>query len=273
MSKVKFNIGGVIVEMESEEVSKAIEAGEITIQSDDLVTYKKDQFETFKTNLANEEYKKGKTAGEEMLIKTAREKHGLEFEGKNFDNFTEAFKTKILADAKVEPTKRIKELETDLEKVQGNYKTLESEFNGFKTQITEKETRFKKDNALLSFIPQTGLKVNKDITLLALKNQAGIDIAFDESNTMFITENGQPVKDNKLLSYVDPKQYIQDKLTALELIDKPSGGKGEGDDNKGGSASNYDKFVKEMEANNISEGSEKFGEEMNKRIKDKTLIM
>lgn len=273
MAKVKFNIGGVIIEMEQEEVSKAIETGEVTIQSDELVTYKKDQFETFKTNLANDEYKKGKTAGVEMTIKDAREKHGLEFEGKTFDSFTEAFKTKILTDAKIEPTKKIQELETEKKQLQENYKTLESEYTGFKTTISEKETRSKKDNTLLSFIPTTGLKVNRDITLMALKNQAGIDISFDETNQMFITENGQAVKDNKLLTYVDPKQHILDKLTALDLIDKPSGGNGGSDENKGGTASNYDKFVKEMEANGISEGSDKFGEELNKRVGNKTLVM
>jgi len=187
--------------------------------------------------------------------------------------FTEAFKTKILTDAKIEPTKKIQELETEKKTLQENYRTLESEFTGFKTTITEKETRSKKDNTLLSFIPTTGLKVNRDITLMALKNQAGIDIAFDETNAMFVTENGQAVKDPKMLTYADPKQFIHDKLTALDLIEKPKGGGGGGDDDKGGQASNYDKFVKEMEGNNISEGSQDFGIEMNKRVKDGTLKM
>lgn len=273
MAKVKFNIGGVIIEMEQEEVSKAIEAGEVTIQSDELVTYKKDQFETFKTNLANDEYKKGKTAGVEMTIKDAREKHGLEFEGKTFDSFTEAFKTKILTDAKIEPTKKIQELETEKKQLQENYKTLESEYTGFKTTISEKETRSNKDAKLLSFIPATGLKVSQDIALMALKMKGGIDAAFDESNVMFITENGQAVKDSKTLEYGDPKQHILDKLTALDLIEKSEGGKGEKDEIGKGQASNYDKFVKEMETNGISEGSEKFGEELNKRVGNKTLVM
>ena len=285
MSKVKFNIGGVIVEMEQEEVSKAIETGEVKIESDNLVVYSKPDFETFVTNKADLEYKKGRIDGVDILGKQLKKDGGFEFENpKVFLNATgnvdfEKTSSELIGKLKpafesvlkIEPTKKIQELERDLEKVQKNYIDLEDQFNGYKTQITEKETRNKKDNTLLSFIPSTGLKVDRDITLMALKNKACIDIGFGENNEMFVTENGQPVKDSKLLSYIEPKQYILDKLTALELIDKPSGGKGEGDDGKGGQASNYDKFVKEMEANGIDEGSQKFSEEMNIRIKAGTL--
>ena len=45
---VKLNIGGVVVEMESDDLTKGIESGEIEIKTDDLVVYKTDQFESFK---------------------------------------------------------------------------------------------------------------------------------------------------------------------------------------------------------------------------------
>lgn len=271
MSTIKVNVNGAIVEMDKEEVSKAIETGEININSEELVTYKKDEFETFRTNLANDEYKKGKTAGVEMTIKDARDKYELDFEGKTFDNFADAFKSKILGEAKVEPSKKIQELEQDNKKLLSNYQQLESDFSSFKTGITEKETRTKKDNTLLGFIPQTGLKVDRDITLMALKTKAGLDLDFDESGNSIVTMNGQVVKDEKTLQPVNPESYITDRLTALDLIEKNTDGRGETDNTGGGTVSGYDKFVKEMANNNVEEGSQDFSIEMSKRIKDGTL--
>lgn len=271
MDKIKFEIGGVSLELDKEEVSKAIEAGELKVNSDDIVVYKKEDFETYKTNISNEEYKKGKTAGVEMTIKDAREKYALEFEGKSFDNFAEAFKTKILAEAKVEPSKKIQELEEDKGKLLKNYQTLESEFSTFKSTIQEKEVRGKKDSTLLSFIPQEGLKVSSDIALMALRSK-GIDVNFNEGGKAIPTINGEPVKDERTLQPVALDSFIAEQINGLGLIEKPTGGAG-GKDEPGGksAASGYDKFVQEMEANGINRGSEAFNQEMNKRISDKTL--
>jgi len=272
MSKIKFNIGGVTVEMEKEQVSQAIEAGsEIKIENEDLVIYKKDQLESFKTNLSGEEYKKGKAAGLEMAIKDGKEKYGLEFEGKTIDNFAEALKKKVMDDAKIEPSKKIEELTKERDGLKKNYHELEDNFSQFKTQVTEKETRAKKDTTLMGFIPQTGLRVNKNITLLALKNQAGIDIDFDESGKTVIVENGQVIKDPKTFDPVDPSAFITEKLRSMELIEKPEGGKGGSDEPGGGKATGYEKFVKEMESKGVSEGSKDFQQEMNKRVSEKTL--
>ena len=60
MSKVIFNVNGFDVEMDSEEVSKGIEAGKVELKSDDLITYNKEGFEKFKTNLANGNIKTAK---------------------------------------------------------------------------------------------------------------------------------------------------------------------------------------------------------------------
>jgi hypothetical protein len=270
MDKIKLNIGGVILELDKEEASKAIEAGELVVNSNDMVVYKKDEFETYKTNISNEEYKKGKTAGVEMTIKDAREKYALDFEGKSFDNFAEAFKNKILTEAKVEPSKKIQELEADKNKLLQNYQNLEGEFNTFKTGIQEKEVKQKKDNTILSFIPKEGLKVGSDIALMALRSR-GVDVAFDEGGNAIPTINGEPVKDQKTLQPVALNSFISEQITGLGLLEKPAGGTGGGDEPGGGKATDYEKFVKEMEANGIDRGSEKFNQEMNKRLSDKTL--
>jgi len=281
MAIIKINIGGVIIEMEKEKVSEALEAGEIKLETDKLipknddhVIYTKANFETFKTNLADEEYKKGKKAGGEMIIKDGREKHGLEFEGKTLDNFAEAYKAKVLKEAEIEPDKKIKELEEDLGKVRKNFEDKTEEFNTYKTGVSEREARTKKDNKLLSFMPSTGLIVSEDIALMAIKSKLGLDVDFSEEGKSMIVKNGQHQKDGSTLEELEyTSDFMVDQLKSINLIEKPDGGSGKEDDKGGGGAGSYEKFVKEMKDNDINEGSEKFSEEMNKRIKDKTLVM
>lgn len=280
MSKIKLNINGVIVEMENEEVSKAIEAGELTINNDSLikkeegqVIYSQDEYTTFKTNLANEEYKKGKEAGPEMLIKDAREKYGLEFEGKTMDNFAEALKTKVLAEAKVEPSKKIQTLEEDNKALRKSLEDTEKEFNTFKTDIEAKNDRASKDSKLMSFIPDQGIVVDKDIALMAVKNKLGLDVGFDDDNKMYLSKNGEPIKTEKTREYANPKEIIENSLKELKLIESNGNGSGFKDETggAGGNADSYDKFVAEMEKKEINQGSAEFAQEMNKRIKEKTL--
>lgn len=268
MAILKLNLAGNIIEMESEDVSKAIETGELTIATDDLTIYKNDDFETFKTNYGGDEYKKGKVAGVEMLIKEAKERNGLDFEGKTFEKYDEALKAKVISEANIKPTEQITELERQKKALQDNYTSLEGEFTTFKTNVTEKETRTKKDNTILSLIPDN-IIVDKDIALLTLKAKAGLDV--DDNGIALI--NGLTTRDKLEQDIPLSKDIITEKLTLLNLMKKTTGGKGGGDEIGGGSAGSYEKFVIEMENNNTKPGSEKFSEEMNKRIKDGTLKM
>ena len=273
MATLKVNVSGVIVEKDFEEVSKAVEAGEeIELKPEGLVIYNEEDFNSFKTNLANEEYAKGKLNGVEMEVKKAREKLGLEFEGKNVDKLIDAYKSKLQAELNQKPDARIKELEADLNKIRGNYSTLETDFTQYKDNVQAENLRHKKDSFILGLIPDAGLKVDKDIVALALKSKMGVDVDFVDGSVN-ITKNGAVVKDEKTLSPVDPSVFITEQIAKLGLVQKPTGGNGDGDNTGGAPVSGYDKFVKEMETNGISVGSAEFSIEMNKRIKDKTLVI
>lgn len=294
MATVKININGTLIEVDKEQVSKAIETGEVKLESDkliakndDTVVYTKDEFETFKSNFANTEYKKGRVDSAEMLIKAAKNHGNLDFEGKivkteagdnvDFEKTAEQFWSKanpLIEDRlKLEPNEQIKTLKSDLEAVRTNYGNLESEFNTYKSNISEKETRSKKDGLLKSYLPNEGLKIDSDITLMALKTKAGIDIDYDEQGKEFITVNGQMVKDEKLHQPVEPKSFIEQKLTALDLVKKPGGGTGEGDNLGAAKEGSYDDFVKRMKAQNIEEGSQEFAEKLNAELSAGTVKM
>jgi hypothetical protein len=282
MEKVIFNIGGVNIEMDKEAASKAIEAGEtIELKTEDLITYKKDEFDTFKSNLANDEYIKGRLDSAEMLQKAVKEKTGFDFSVKVVKNeknnvdfeataegFVNSISPLIEAKANIAPTEQVNDLKGKLTTLQTNYTTLETGFNDYKTTIVEKETRFKKDSAILAFMPDN-LIVDKDIAMMALKTKAGLDV----DNDGFALINGETSQDKLMQNIPLSKDIITDKLTTLGLIKAKEGGRGGGDDTGNGAATSYEKFIIEMESNKIPAGSENFQIEMNKRIKDKTLIM
>ncbi|MEE9190116.1 MAG: hypothetical protein V3U16_05035, partial [Candidatus Neomarinimicrobiota bacterium] len=131
MDKIKFNLNGIIIEMEQDLVSKAIETGEVKIESDKLIVksedniiYTKAEFETYNKNLKDAEYKSGKTAGEEMAFKAMKNESGYEIEGyKDAKTFVSAFKTKVIEDAKIAPDKKIQDLTSDNDKLRTNYET------------------------------------------------------------------------------------------------------------------------------------------------------
>ena len=283
MATVKININGEIVEMDQAEVSKAIETGEVKIESDKLIVksedniiYTKEEHDTYTKNLGDAEYKKGKTAGEEMTFKAMKNASGYEIEGyKDADTFVSTFKTKVIEEAKIEPNEQLKKKDADIATLQGTITEIKTEFDTFKTGITEKETRGKKDNALTSFIPDEGVIVKKSISMSALKNELSIDVMFDDAGKAQLTKNGEVIKDPKTLQPIEPKGFIESNLATLGLIKKANGGGGGGDDTGDGKGGSYEAFVKEMNAkgSEYGQGTQNFAIEMNKRIGDKTLVM
>lgn len=271
MAKVKFNLGGVIIEKELDELSQASESeSTIELKSDDLVIYKTDEFETFKTNLKNDEYSATKDKANEMAMKAIKNASGFDIEGyKDPETFASAFKQKVIEDANIAPTQKIKDLETDVQTLQQNLLESDKKYNDYVSEQDGIRNRANKDTTLLGFIPSTGLKVDTDIALMALKNKANVDISFDDNKTL-VTMNGQVVKDPKTLQPVDPNVFVTDKITELGLVDKASGGGGGGDE-AGAAKGSYEDFQKRMEAQGVNPNSQEYSEKMQQEINDGTL--
>lgn len=279
MDTVAVKVGEVVVDMDKEVVSKAIETGTLEIGVDkvkafdpkkEMVHYTKEQHETYSKNLSDEHYNNGKVVGIEMSIKQAKEENGLEFEGKTMANLLSAHKTKVEKDTGAEPSAKIKELNTDLETLRASLTEKETEFTAFKTGIAEKETRGKKDSAINTAIPSEGLIVSKDIALMALKSQFGLDLTYTEDGKAQPTINGEAKKDS-LLQPVELKTLVTEGLTKLGLIKKVSGGAGGDDDITKAKEGTWEAFIKEMESKNIT-GLER-QEEATRRQKNGTLVV
>jgi len=266
MSEIIISINGSEVSVPSENITQGIEKGKIEIVKDDLKVLKSTDFDTFKSNLATEEYKKGKVAGEEMLIKTAREKYALEFEGKTLDNLIEAYKNKHIAEASKEPTQKVKELSTDIEKLRNNLTEWENKYNSLNGSI-ENERKANKVNAIIqNAIPKEGTILPIEDIALLFKSKYNIDI----------TENGHVVKQGE--------NVLKNATTLAELtindimgdfikpyIKTQSGGRGANDNAPQNKLGGIEAFAKEMESKGININSMQAQTEMAKRIKEGTL--
>jgi hypothetical protein len=275
MATIKLNLNGEIIEVEKDLVSQGVETGEVKIESDKLVVkndetiiYQKEEFDTYTKNIRNEEYEATKEKANEIAMKAIKNASGLEFEGyKDPATFASTFKAKIIEEAKIEPDEQLKKKDDDIATLQGTISEIKTEFETFKTGITEKETRGKKDTELLSFIPSEGLKIDREITLMALKTKAGIDVDFNEAGKAVLTQNGEVVKDEKNLEPVNPTEFIESKLKTMDLIQKPNGGAGAGDSTGDSKAGSYEAFVKEMneKGKDWEQGTQNFAIEMRKK--------
>lgn len=261
MEEIKLNVGGVTLNVSKDIITQGIEKGELNIETTDLVIKPKADFDIYIANAKKEDYERGKQVGSEMMIKEAREKHGLSFEGKTIDNFADALKKKVLEESKIEPTKKITELETDKEKLQNIVKDLENKHNAF-LQIYETEKKQGKiDRELLNKLPKEGLTISNDDLLLLIKNKIEFDI---DNGQVIIKKDGNILKNQNTLNPMTLDEMLPDLIKPY--ITQRKGGAGDHGTN-GTGASTIEAFIKEMTTHGIHQGSIAFNQELAKRIK------
>lgn len=253
---------------------KGIKLGGEEITPEKLIAALKDEkefeIETIKVNLFSDEqiielknntqktgYSEGVKAGEEMFAKNLKRAYGLsgeEYPGKDIDSIKKIIDSKVLADAKIEPEKKVKELSESLSQLQNKY---QSDINDWTSKYSQKENEIKAikgETVLMQAMPKVdGYKVNH---LLAAFKSDGYGIQFDEDNNKVIpTLNGKPVKD-AVENYESLDKVINTWLPTTGFL-KSSSGRGGG--NEGGG--NFSEFktdadvFKYMEKNNINPDS------------------
>ncbi len=220
---------------------------------------------SLKSSVKSEGYNEGKVAGVEIEAKRIKESKGIEIEGKDFDKIFDAFESSVLTNAKIEPTKKVKELSDSLEKLQNQYNTDIGLKDGI---ITEKENTIKSiksSNDLMHEIPD-GLKglSNPQFATLAKSefsfeyNDAGIFIAKDKG--------GNVVKDK-----LEKPIPVKDVLTDFATQNSWFGANGRGGNDDTGSTSGFKTMhdvMRHMEENKISPTSPE-GEKLQKQFKEK----
>jgi len=198
-----------------------------------------------KETVKKEGYNEGKVAGVEIEAKRIKEKFGIEIEGKNFEHILSQHEKQILANAKIEPAKKVTELETSLQNLQKQYQT--------DIELKQKEIAdlsgtvgsLKINNELSKYIPEklTGVNKNQFMALAKMEYQFGFE------NDGLIAKKGETVIKDKL----EKPLPVSDVLTDFAVKNgwMSVEGRGGGDDVGGGEIKTLKDAFDYMKKNNI----------------------
>jgi hypothetical protein len=223
----------------AEVLQKAIESEDkVSIEFIEGSFVSDNELESVKESKFKEGKKEGETVGYDFAMKDLKKDFGLEIEGKDRKVIGDTIKKKILDTAKIEPNKKITELETSLSNLQNTYntdkETWEQETNSYKGKL--------KDISIMSELQRNmpevkGLKANQFATLARTEFQ----FDFDDNNTLIAKKNGQPIKD-KMERNIPVKDILTDYATQNGWFGSP----GRGGDHQSGSGSSEFKTINDV---------------------------
>ncbi|WBC28460.1 hypothetical protein RPMD05_74 [Rhodobacteraceae phage LS06-2018-MD05] len=190
----------------------------------------------------------------EMAIKDARNKLGLEFEGKTIENLAKAAIEKGKQEAGIKPNEALKEKDSIIEKLQ---KTIEDVENDYKTKLETKETelsQIRTNQNIYSLIPDN-LDTNlskKDLAIL-FKNDVQ---TVEQDGKLLYKQNGEVLRDAKTQNHLSGEAVINNWLSEKNIMAKQEN-KGRADGNSKTKTTNLDsittsaEFYAYCDANNI----------------------
>jgi len=251
-------------ELTPEKLIEAVKAeNELEVEVSKMNLFTDEQVEMLGGNKKKEGYEEGKLAGSEMTVKDLKKRFGIEKEGKTADLLYNHIIEKILFDAKIEPEKKVKELQESLTSLQNKY---QSDSEQWKSTIEQKDNEvkaIKTETLLLQSLPKVeGYKTNH---ILAAFKSDGYGVLVDEQNKVIPTLNDKPIKD-AVENPEDLSKVINSWLSTSGYV-KGSEGRGGSNDN-GGSFSEFKTLsdvMKYMEKNKINP-TERQGEEILKKF-------
>lgn len=230
--------------------------------ADGLHVFTETEITTLKTN----EYNRAKVAAVEIAVKDAKEKMGLDFTGKTIEGLIDAASKKAVADAKIDPDKKVQELQEKLTTVQNSYKDLEAKLSEKETEISS----VKINSEVFKHIPSFGENAPAlaQDEVLQLMKANGYDFK-NENGQVVAYKAGKQVQD-KLSNPVDIKEVVTGFLKEKKLLTKEEtpGGRGGGNGTPPAKFSSMTELKKHFEANGKSLLGSEFSEAVSKAVKD-----
>ena len=231
--------------IEAEVFAKGVTSeDEVTLELPERKVFSISDYDTILDNKGKERYDVGKTAGNEMALKSLSEEVGIDT-AKNASDFVSSYKALILEEAKAEPNQRISELEASVSNLQGVIETKNGEFNALEGKIKTDNQRHKVQG-LIPTLPETiGLSKEEATSLFFM----GVEVKEDG-----VYKNGVLQKDN-LENPITLEQSVTDFVTARGWNKTPAGrGGGSGGDGNT-KPKTYDEFTAILSEKGLEEGS------------------
>lgn len=167
-------------------------------------------------------------AGGEIAIKNLKEKAGIEFDGKNEDKFIEAFKGKVLKDANIQESDKVREKDTVIEGLRANISTLTTEKESFVK--TTKEAQLDSDILSWTIDKKPDHLTNKEwLAMIKLSNELS-----EQDGQLVVKRDGKIVANTTDLKPIAAKDalvsYIDERKWGKLIVEPPkTGGRGAGD--------------------------------------------
>ena len=223
---------------------------EVELTVNEINMFTNEELETLKKNVSDPEYNKGKINGVEMAVKEAREKFGLQFEGKTIDNLISAYEAKIKKDIDKKPNEVIEEWKTKYNTLKTTYDTEKGGWDTEKGILNTKLNNIDISTTLQADMPKlNGLKPNQATMLF----RAEYDLE-KRDNILIAKKGGEIVKD-KIGSPLPVKDLFTTFASENGWLKVPGAG---GGDETGGTGKFKDKaeVYNHMRSNNIDPDSD-----------------
>jgi RNAse (barnase) inhibitor barstar len=258
----KVIINGLEYSISADQIAEDV----ITIKDEKINIFNSTELEKRDKAIRDDEYEKGKTVGVEKLAKDIKKKYSLEdIEGKDFDKIFDIFKSRILTDAKLEPSKRIEELEKDISTLQTTLKQEQDDKIRIQTEYQTKEKTARIENDTFNMIPSEVVSekfTRKDV--LVLFNANGYESDYNDKGQLIVKKMGETLKDTKTLEPLPVSDVLNEFLLDKGLL-KKEGRDGDGD-GTGSRKTTIDKFYKQMK--DSGKNDEEINRELQSRIAD-----
>lgn len=249
-----------LLKIKKADLEAAIKAeAETDIEIDaNLQTFSESDLKTLKNN----SYKEGKAAGIEMEVDAVKKAEGLEFTGKTVAALLEAKAAKVIADAKIEPDKKVRELETKVA-------TLTTTVSDYESQIAAKDAEIngiRVNSELYQHIPSFGDKgpaLGAD-DVIQLMKASGYEAKMEDGKTVFY-KAGAKLTD-KLGNATAPKDVISAFIAEKKLAPVEGGGAGGRGAGDGGGASASS--LTALKAKFTAEGKSLLGQEFSQAVQE-----
>lgn len=194
-------------------------------------------------------YNEGKTAGQEMLVKEIKRKHGVEVDGDNPDAVVEAIVAKTKKEVGGNPDARIADMETKVNQWKQKYADLENNY----TKAQQEKAEAALDRELLSAFPKNrDSKFTDDEYLTLVKKSLKIE---EKEGKRIVSKDGKPLQSDKDFEPIPLKDAVESYFGERKWVEEAGGGAGGGQRGPGAGGGNSNpgggrpKFSKLSEVN------------------------
>ncbi len=260
---MKLTIGGKIFE-----VSKNEEGGypeEATIEFDGILRTSEEE-----GSFIENHKKDARKEGLEIAVKQYRDEFG--FEGRTIDKLIEGVKSKTLADAKIEPTEKLKLIQDTLaEKETALQNALTAKTEG-ETMFSNYKNAAKIDSTLDSLIPEKTILPREDMKMI-LKSRLNFNTD-ENGNITVLDTSGNVMKDAITANPKTAKEVVEGFFKDNQTYLKPNeGGAGGGDSGTPGTKTSMDDFIETQRAAGNAPNSLAFNEALQPLVKAGSIDM